>query len=126
MGCRQACLSHHIKQSLEVIIMKSLIKAVAVALVLAAPIASFAQSNQPLTRAEVRAQLVQLEKAGFRPGLSDPYYPANIQAAEAHVAAQNGDTSGVGGVVSGSSAAGAHAYTSEAERTGPHSIYFGQ
>ncbi|MFM0504480.1 DUF4148 domain-containing protein [Paraburkholderia caffeinilytica] len=106
--------------------MKSLIKAVAVALVLAAPVASFAQSNQPLTRAEVRAQLIQLEQAGFHPGISDPYYPANIQAAEARVAAQNADTSGVGGVVSGSSAAGAHVYKSEAERTGSHSVYFGQ
>ncbi|HKT67295.1 MAG TPA: DUF4148 domain-containing protein, partial [Burkholderia sp.] len=45
--------------------MKSLIKAVALAALVAAPIVSFAQSNQqPLTRAQVRAELVQLEKAG--------------------------------------------------------------
>lgn len=105
--------------------MKSLIKAVAVALVLAAPVASFAQSNQPLTRAEVRAQLVQVEKAGYYPGHADPYYPADIQAAEARVAAQNGDTSGTGGVVSGSSASGGHAYKSEADATGPQSVFFG-
>jgi hypothetical protein len=36
----------------------------------------------------------------------DPSYPADIQAAEAKVAAQNGATSGYGGVVSGSSDAG--------------------
>ncbi|KAE8761287.1 DUF4148 domain-containing protein [Paraburkholderia madseniana] len=111
--------------------MKSLIKAVAVALVLSAPVASFAQSNQPVTRAEVRAQLVQLEKAGYNPSTANSDdYPQNIQAAEARVAAQNqlaqADTSGVGGVVSGSSVAGVHAYKSEAEATGPHSIYFGQ
>lgn len=110
--------------------MKSLIKAVAVALVLAAPVASFAQSNQPLTRAEVRAQLIQVEKAGYNPGrANDVNYPSDIQAAEARVAAQNpqasANESGYGGVVSGSSASGAHVYKSEADRTGPQSIYFG-
>jgi hypothetical protein len=83
--------------------MKSLIKAVAIALVLSAPVASFAQSNQPLTRAEVRSQLIQLEKAGYNPADADnAHYPADIQAAEAKVAAQNGATD-VGGVASGSS-----------------------
>lgn len=90
--------------------MKSLIKAVAIAVVLSAPVVSFAQTSQPLTRAEVRNQLVQLEKAGYNPAVSnDVTYPADIQAAEARVAAQNGSTSGVGGVVSGSSASGAPA-----------------
>lgn len=71
--------------------MKSLIQAVAIAAVLAVPVASFAQSNQPLTRAQVRAQLVQLENAGYSPARGrDPYYPEDIQAAEAKVAAQNG------------------------------------
>jgi hypothetical protein len=70
--------------------MKSLIKAVAVAAVLAIPTLSFAQSNQPVTRAEVRAQLVQLEKAGYNPAdSSDAHYPAEIQAAESRVAANN-------------------------------------
>jgi uncharacterized membrane protein len=48
--------------------MKSLIQAVVVAAALAAPVAVFAQSNAPLTRAQVRAELVQLEKAGYKPG----------------------------------------------------------
>jgi cytochrome c556 len=86
---------------------KSLIQAVVIAAALAAPVAVFAQSNAPLTRAQVRAELVQLEKAGYNPARGeDPYYPADIQAAEAKVAAQNGATSGYGGVVSGSSDAG--------------------
>jgi hypothetical protein len=77
------------------------------------PVAGVAQPAGP-TRAQVRAELVQLEAAGYQPGRSsDPSYPADIQAAEARVAAQNavaqaavaGD-SGVGGVVSGSSQAG--------------------
>ena len=86
--------------------MKSLIQAVVVAAALAAPVAVFAQSNQPVTRAQVRAELVQLEQTGWRPAAgADPHYPDDIQAAEAKVAAQNGAT-GVGGVVNGSSDAG--------------------
>jgi hypothetical protein len=85
--------------------MKSLVQAVVIAAALAAPVAVFAQSNQqPVTRAQVRADMVQVEKAGFNPARSNPNeYPANIQAAEARVAAQN---SAVGGVNSGSSQEG--------------------
>ncbi|RFU45676.1 DUF4148 domain-containing protein [Paraburkholderia sp. DHOC27] len=91
--------------------MKSLIQAVAIAALFAAPVASFAQSNQPLTRAEVRAQLVQLEQAGYSPSHGrDPYYPADIQAAEARVSAQNAtaqaDNTGYGSVSNGSTQAG--------------------
>jgi hypothetical protein len=113
--------------------MKSLIKAVAIAAVLAAPVAAFAQSNdQPMTRAEVRNQLIQLEQAGYNPGASnDPNYPADIQAAEARVQAQNpavaqtqepvANTSGYGGAVSGSSQAGGVVQP----MSGPKSVYFG-
>lgn len=74
--------------------MKSLIYAVVAASVLSAPLVSFAQeaSNGPLTRAQVREQLVQLEKAGYNPAAADPYYPNDIQAAEQRVAAQQGTT----------------------------------
>jgi Domain of unknown function (DUF4148) len=90
--------------------MKSLIQAVVIAVVLATPVASFAQSNQPVTRAQVRAELIQLEKAGYRPNFSDPYYPNDLQAAQARVAAQNGTAQGAegsyGGGVSGASQSG--------------------
>jgi hypothetical protein len=86
--------------------MKSLIQAVVVAAALAAPALSFAQSNAPVTRAQVRADLVQLEKAGYRPGDDETHYPVAVQAAEARVAAQNGATSGYGGVASGASQSG--------------------
>jgi Domain of unknown function (DUF4148) len=57
---------------------------------LAAPVLSFAQSNAPVTRAEVRADLVRLEQAGYNPSIgNDADYPAAIQAAEAKVAAQD-------------------------------------
>ena len=86
--------------------MKSLIQAVVVAAALAVPVAVFAQSNVPITRAQVRAELVQLEKAGYHPGDGDnSTYPAQIQAAEAKVAAQN-DAAGVGGVANDSSDTG--------------------
>ncbi|MFL9936923.1 DUF4148 domain-containing protein [Paraburkholderia sp. RL18-103-BIB-C] len=88
--------------------LRSLIPALALASALAAPAVSFAQqSNGPVTRAQVRAELVQIEKAGYHVGDGDhTTYPAGIQAAEARVAAQNGAASGYGGVVSGSSEAG--------------------
>jgi hypothetical protein len=92
---------------------KSLVSAVALASALAVPAVSFAQqSNGPVTRAQVRAELVQLEQAGWRPAMdmgNNPHYPDGIQAAEAKVAAQNGAASGYGGVVSGSSEAGSPA-----------------
>jgi opacity protein-like surface antigen len=97
-----------------IFIMKSLIQAVVIAAVLAAPAASFAQSSQPVTRAQVRAELVQFEKAGYQPGRSDPQYPDDIQAVEARVNAQNGagqeTHSGYGGEVSGLSQSGASAH----------------
>ncbi|CAN7668902.1 DUF4148 domain-containing protein [Caballeronia sp. LjRoot34] len=86
--------------------MKSIIRAVVVAFVFVVPAVSFAQSNQPVTRAQVRAELVQLEKAGYHPGGGeDVNYPDDLLAAEAKVAAQTRAT-GVGGVADGSSDAG--------------------
>jgi Domain of unknown function (DUF4148) len=119
---------------------KALIPAVVLASALTAPLASFAQqSNAPVTRAQVRAELVQLEKAGWRPAMNmgnNPDYPDGIQAAEAKVAAQNAktatapapvaDASSVGGVVSGSSASGAPAAVRTAANDGMKSTYFGQ
>lgn len=86
--------------------MKSLIKSVVIALAVAAPVASFAQSNAPVTRAQLRAELVQLEKAGYNPVSDRVDYPARLQAAEARVAAQNVDAQAYGGTVAGSSQSG--------------------
>ena len=86
--------------------MKSVIQTVVVAAALIAPAISFAQANVPKTRAQVRAELVELEQTGWRPAAgNDPHYPDDIQAAEAKVAAKNGATSGYGGV-SGTSQSG--------------------
>ena len=104
--------------------MKALIYAALIVGVLATPVASFAQdATGPLTRAEVRADLIRLEQAGYRPAANDVHYPADIQAAEARLQAQDvtapGST-GVGGVSDGSSQAGTPTATQ-----GTRSIYFG-
>lgn len=93
---------------------------------------------QGLTRAQVYADLVQVEQAGYNPAASnDSTYPADIQAAEAKIAAQNSErvangaaveATAVGGSMPGSSASGAHAPLKGAGCTGPVSfcnLYFG-
>ena len=86
--------------------MKSLTCVLTLSAALIVPAVSFAQSNSPLTRAQVRAELVQLESTGWRPGAgTDPHYPEDIQAAEAKLSAMNA-ASGYGGSASGSSGAG--------------------
>jgi hypothetical protein len=86
--------------------------ALAIATVIAFPVAGYAQdSSSTVTRAQVRAELVQLEGVGYWPGrANDLHYPTDIQAAEAAVAAQKGGGSivgsSVGGARSGSFASG--------------------
>ncbi|ASW02289.1 DUF4148 domain-containing protein [Paraburkholderia aromaticivorans] len=82
---------------------------------LSAPMFAFAQSNAPVTRAEVRSDLVRIEQAGYNPAQrDDANYPADIQAAEAKVAAQTSQqqaTQGYGGVAhDGTSSSGAPAH----------------
>ena len=91
----------------------------AVAAAVVFPVAGYAQeSGSTVTRAQVRAELVQLENVGYRPGrANDPHYPVDIQAAEAKVASQTGAGSNigssVGGVHSGSSESGSR-FTAQA------------
>lgn len=88
--------------------MKSLIQSVVIAAAFAAPVAVFAQSNAPVTRDQVKAELVQYEQAaGPRTLGNDPYYPSGAQAAQARVLAQSGSDQAVGGAHAGSSASGA-------------------
>ncbi|MBN3775744.1 MULTISPECIES: DUF4148 domain-containing protein [Burkholderia] len=107
--------------------MKSLIKAVALAALVAAPVVSFAQSQQPLTRAQVRAELVQLEKAGYNPN-DWMNYPENIQAAQAKIAAaQNtgaqADATGYGASPAATSQSGQRVVVPAA--TDRSSVFFG-
>lgn len=51
--------------------MKSLIDSAAIAVSLIAPIASFAQSNAPATRAQLRAEIVRSKNVGYPVGDGD-------------------------------------------------------
>ncbi|GAB2916570.1 DUF4148 domain-containing protein [Paraburkholderia jirisanensis] len=67
--------------------MKTLIRAIAIASVLATPaVTSSAQGDGTVTRAQVRAELEQLERAGYNPARSaEPNYPDDILAAQARI-----------------------------------------
>ncbi|MCC8400586.1 DUF4148 domain-containing protein [Paraburkholderia sp. MMS20-SJTN17] len=91
--------------------MKTTIIGIAGIGMLVAPVLSFAQTSNHPTRAEVRSELVQLEKAGYNPARrDDATYPRDIQSAEARVAANEPradlSASGMGGSTSLTSQSG--------------------
>ncbi|WP_206996699.1 DUF4148 domain-containing protein [Trinickia mobilis] len=99
----------------------------AAAVLLSAPLASFAQqSNAPLTRAEVRAQLIEAEKAGYTAN-DNLTYPADVQTVEAKIAAADGQAqpvkTGYGPALGGTSQSGA---TRAVSNGGTKPLYFGQ
>ena len=106
--------------------MRSMNCAIIAVAVLLTPAAVFAQqSAAPVTRAQVRAELIELENAGYRPGNGDdPHYPEDIQAAEARVATQHDATqakkSAYGPSVNGASQSGCRTTVD-----GTKGIYFG-
>jgi len=114
--------------------MKSLVYAVVAASAFAVPLASFAQSsnNGPVTRAQVRQELIQLEQAGYNPAARDPSYPDDIQAAQRRVDDQQGSTmaagqtSGYGGVAAGSAQSGSRVQVQPANPEGVPPVYFGK
>ncbi|MGF6727619.1 hypothetical protein P3T43_007011 [Paraburkholderia sp. GAS41] len=87
------------------------IRNLVIGLTVVLPVLASAQGNSaPITREQVRAELVALEAAGYHPGKASPYYPADIQAAEAKIHAGdavggNAQTS-YGGVTTVNSEAG--------------------
>jgi hypothetical protein len=110
---------------LEVVVMRSIFQAAIVFPVLVAPAIPFAQESAPVTRAQVRAELIELQHAGYHVGDDDQaHYPDAIQAAEARVAAQHAMASARGGVDSESSMSGVP--VKDRPQTDPQSIYFGQ
>lgn len=107
------------------LIMKSFVFTIVAASALAMPIAAFSQTDATPTRAQVRAELQQLEQAGYDPAKGEnPNYPADIQAAEARVSAAN-STTGYGGTASVSSSSGSRATTRPASGDEMRQIYFG-
>ncbi|KLU26474.1 hypothetical protein EOS_09025 [Caballeronia mineralivorans PML1(12)] len=112
--------------------MKTLRFSLLLASVLSLPVMAHAQvSSSVTTRAQVRAELIQLEKAGYKPGHPSPYYPADIQVAEARVRQMNGADnlvqpiarnarSDVGGVMSGMTESGARLVASGSAKQSPY------
>ena len=105
--------------------MKAIVKSTVIAAALVLPALSLAQTtNGPLTRAQVRAQLIELEQAGYNPARGNRgTYPADIQAAEARVAAKgssmsNTTATGVGGTATGTAEAG-HSMPSAMPKAAP-------
>lgn len=97
-----------------------LIQSLVVAAVVAVPALSFAQSNQPLTRAEVRAQLVELQSVGYNPASDSTQYPRNIEVAQARLNAQTSlSVSSYGASTAGTSAAGSRAAQTDVIGLGP-------
>ncbi len=80
--------------------MKFAIRSIMLAVAITPAFALAAQSSSVLTRAEVRAQIVQVEQAGYNPARKDIHYPQSIQQAEARIRssepAQQADTAGYG------------------------------
>ncbi|TCK36831.1 uncharacterized protein DUF4148 [Paraburkholderia sp. BL8N3] len=101
--------------------MKSIV-CIAAVLALASPLTTFAQgTNQQVTRAQVKAELVQLESVGYQPNTNDLHYPRDIQAAEAKVDQLPSARESYGGAADGTTASSPRV---QAGVEG-HSIYFG-
>ncbi|QGZ64457.1 DUF4148 domain-containing protein [Paraburkholderia acidisoli] len=68
--------------------MPGLVIAMTIAAAYMLPARAFAQTNAPVTRAQVKAELRALEQVGYNPAISeDINYPSDIQAAEARLRA---------------------------------------
>jgi hypothetical protein len=73
----------HLKESA----MNSRFFIVAITTAIFLPLAAHAQTNgSSVTRQQVRADLIQLERAGYQPGrANNPHYPDDLLAAEARI-----------------------------------------
>lgn len=93
---------------------------VAVSAAVAAP--AFANASA-LTRAQVRAELVQLEAAGYAPGrANDPHYPVDLEAALSRIHANDPAWASAYG---SDAAPVAQSGSRLATRVADRSIYFG-
>ena len=81
----------------------------AVAVLAAVPALSFADTGHGLTRADVRAELVRLEQAGYNPARSEPHYPEDVAAAlQVARSDQNGPSKSQGDNVADASTPASH------------------
>lgn len=69
---------------------------------------AFAKDAQPVTRAQVKAELVALEQAGYNPAYSHgPDYPADLQIAQRKVVEKQAEAAQYGPSTNGTSDSGA-------------------
>ncbi|QTO21930.1 DUF4148 domain-containing protein [Burkholderia seminalis] len=98
----------------------------AVAILAVAPALSFADTGHGLTRADVRADLVRLEQAGYNPARSEPHYPEDVIAAlQVARSDQNGPSKSQGDNVADASTSAGHrdAAQSRAARNAADDLY---
>ncbi|WP_408531257.1 DUF4148 domain-containing protein [Paraburkholderia nemoris] len=99
--------------------MKTLIYAALIAGIFVAPVASFAQdATAPLTRADVRADLIRVEQAGYRPAAQRCALPRRNSGgggacsnAECRGAGEHGCRRNVGWIIAGGCADGNRKYS---------------
>ncbi|QRR06110.1 DUF4148 domain-containing protein [Burkholderia sp. MS455] len=81
----------------------------AVVVLAAVPALSFADTGHGLSRADVRAELVRLEQAGYNPARSEPHYPDDVAAAlQVARSDQNGPSKSQGDNVADASMPASH------------------
>lgn len=85
--------------------MKFPIKVVSLVAILVVPLLSHAESPAPVTRAQVREELLQLEKAGYEPDI-DADYPRPLMRAQAAIARRNNATDAYGPGTAGTTQSG--------------------
>ena len=103
---------------------KSLIPAMVIASAFATPVFAQSQSDAGLTRAHVKAELAQMEQAGYNPSGDHATYPQLTQVAEQRAVSNEAVSPSYGTSTSGSSAVGGRAPT--AQPASARSTYFGQ
>jgi hypothetical protein len=104
---------------------KSLVPAIVLASALGAPAFAYAQDADTVSRASVKADLVQMERSGYNVEGDHATYPAQTQAAEQRVQANRGVmATSYGSPTDGSYAAGVRS-TPMAQPESARSVYFG-
>jgi len=97
-------------------------RALVIVSALGAPLVVSAQTSTGVTRAQVRSELVQLERAGYAPNSDlDVNYPQHAQTALAQAARAIPGATSIGGVAPTTSSAGSGREGSASKR----SVYFG-
>ncbi len=104
--------------------LKSLIPALVIASAFATPAFAQSSSDSGLTRAQVKAELAQMEQAGYNPSADHATYPQLTQVAEQRVTTREAASPAYGTSSNGSSAVGGRA--NGVQPAGAGSAYFGQ